>query len=151
MTATHAGQLRQQSSISLSCFPGIPVLFHLLPFSPTSFHLYFMTVPFSTGSLHQMTATEADDMGHVTVNIGSQDLFQMQHHHLLNCLEHTTVSLKLWRLPRIEFCYIFLFFHSFLLAYRKQFNGQSARSRNQLQRFKKRLKTLMLQLDCDAA
>jgi len=139
--------------ICLPAFSVIPGLFRFRISHPVlSISLsYDISISLRAGSLHQMTATEADDMGHVTVNIGSQDLFQMQHHHLLNCLEHTTVSLKLWRLPRIEFCYIFLFFHSFLLAYRKQFNGQSARSRNQLQRFKKRLKTLVFQLDCDAA
>jgi len=36
-----------------------------------------------------MAAAEQGDDGHVWV----EDLFQMQHHHLLNCLEHTTVSL----------------------------------------------------------
>jgi len=41
-----------------------------------------------------MTAAEAEDADRVSVDVSSEDLFQMQHHHLLNCLEHTTVSLS---------------------------------------------------------
>jgi len=50
--------------------------------------------------LYQMTATETEETGHVVpTDVITEDLFQMQHHHLLTCLEHTTVSLT--------FCFAF--------------------------------------------
>jgi len=45
-----------------------------------------------------MTATESGDDGHLAVDFGTDDLFQLQHHHLLNCLEHTTVSCSISRI-----------------------------------------------------
>ena len=71
--------------------------------------------------LHQMTATEEGDADHLSV----VDLFQMQHHHLLNCLEHTTVSLF-----SVPFLFFFFFLPSSSLFFLHSIDSQpSARFR----------------------
>ena len=73
-----------------SSFPLFPTVF------PAVFHVaetFPQLVLFP--ALFQMTATETGDadVDRASAEVTSDDLFQMQHHHLLTCLEHTTVSL----------------------------------------------------------
>ena len=44
--------------------------------------------------VRQTTTAETDDADHASVDVSFDDLFQTQHHHLLSCLEQTTVCLQ---------------------------------------------------------
>jgi len=95
-------QLSSTSFPAVSKFCPVLSLFHLLS-----------SISIPAGSLHQMTATMRDD-DHISIG----DLFQIQHHHLLNCLEHTTVRLifKSSLMLSILFRHLLLFLVFFLLG-----------------------------------